>query len=121
MGVSGPGIERFFHPPATFQPTLDETTERELQNKLYGLFLGMHSVGMEQVKRAYLSNVQYQGVSDARLAVCLVADRATAEKTATAIAKVFENICKQGQIDVLFVSDEQEKQVRETCRPFFSA
>lgn len=112
-------IQRFFNKPATFQSTQGEVG-RELQNKLYGLFLGMQSMGMGDIKRAYLSDVQYDGLPNSRLAICLVADRSTAERTASAIANVFETMGRDGVLDVLFVSEEQEKQVRENCEPFFS-
>jgi hypothetical protein len=121
MGVVTAGIQRFFHRPASFQSTSDQAAARELQHKLYGLFLGMHSMGVEDVKRAYLTDVQYHGLPEARLAICLVADRATAEKTALAIANVLEKSNQRGEFDVLFVSEQQEKQVRENCTPFFSA
>jgi SseB protein C-terminal domain len=121
MDVLNSGIQRFFHKPASFQSVQSEERAGQLQDKLYGLFLGMYSMGIEDVKRAYLADVQYEGITDARLAICLIADRSTAEQTTSEIAKVYENICKAGELDVLFVSEEQEQQVRATCNPFFSA
>ena len=121
MGVSSNGIQRFFHKPAKFQTAAGNDNERELQDKLYGLFLGMHSIGIESIKRAYIASVQYDGVHDERLAICLVADRATADRTADAIGKIFEQVYTKGQLDVLFVSREQEEQVKSVTRPFFNA
>ncbi len=115
-----PEIERFTQRPTKFQSPRGAKGERELQDKLYGLFLGMHSMGIENVRRAYLSHVEYEGGGD-RLAVCVVADRATAEKTAGAIAKVFGNIYTEGRLDILFVNEAQEKQVQGSCKAFFSA
>ena len=121
MGTRNPAVERFTQKPTKFQSPAGAATDRELRDKLYGLFMGMHSLGMDSVRRAYLSGVHYDGVQEPRLAVCLIAEKTHAEKTVGAIAKVFGNIDAKGQLDILFVSEEQEKQVKESCEAFFSA
>jgi hypothetical protein len=121
MGVFSTGIQRFFNKPASFQTSKGETSERELQSKLYGLFFGMHNMGIENVKRAYFADVQYEGLSNERLALCLVADRDYAEHTASEIGKVFEQTHARGELDILFISGTQEQQIRDVCQPFFSA
>ncbi len=113
-------IERFFQKPAKFQAAATRPPERELQDKLYGLFLGMHSMGMENVRRAYLADVKYEG-GDHRLAICVIGERASAEKTTQAIARVFGDVFMTGRLDVLFVDEKQEEEVRESCKPFFNA
>jgi hypothetical protein len=73
-----------------------------------------------EIDRAYLARVYFENRSEASVTLCLRAYSGDQEKLVNYVGAAFSNLFNSKEhLDVIFISDEQETQLREVCRPFF--
>jgi hypothetical protein len=94
----------------------DGATERELRDRLVDL--------LEQgakVARAYLARVEYEDPSAYNVALCLRTVGGNEDITlVSSVGVVFESIFgAHCHMDIVFLSEDQERELKAVCRPFF--
>jgi hypothetical protein len=93
----------------------DGPPERMLKQKLTGFFARDKSV-----KAAYLAKVGYGDQNNEGVALCLRTefgpDKGMASKIGTIFASLFG---AQEHLDLLFVDEKQESELKRVCPPFF--
>ncbi|MDE1174500.1 MAG: enhanced serine sensitivity protein SseB C-terminal domain-containing protein [Parvibaculaceae bacterium] len=93
----------------------DGRPERMLKEKLSKLF----NFGGE-IESAYLAQVDFGNGIDASVALCLRVQGNVQEKIISYVGAAFSNIFKTDQhLDIIFLNDDQELQLKRVCRPFF--
>ena len=92
-------------------------TENELKVELCRLFDG-HARPL----RAYLARVEYGGDKDPHVALCLRAEGGEDLELVDKVASVFSKMFGAHEhLDILFVTEGQEEDLRQTCCPFFQS
>lgn len=103
-------------PQLRFLGEQDGPAERELKSRLAESFRRDQSV-----TTAYLARVSY-GEESFAVALCLRSqfrpDRGLAEKVGTIFASMFGG---HEHLDVIFLSEAQEAELKKVCQPFFQA
>jgi hypothetical protein len=93
----------------------DGAIEEDLKRRLIGVF--RHH---KTVKGAYLAAVDYGDLTTYGVALCIRAlsspDKALVESIGAIFASLFS---PKEHLDILFISDEQEKSLLRVCRAFF--
>jgi hypothetical protein len=94
----------------------DGEVERELKFRLVDCFRG----GLE-IRSAYLAQVTYGRSGPTDIALCLGGVPRRQERTVMEVAgKIFAGMFNNiPYVDVLFLSDEQERQAASVCRAFY--
>jgi SseB protein C-terminal domain len=89
--------------------------EQMLKEKLTVLFdLG------RKIDRAYLARVHFENRPGVSVTLCLRAHSDGQEKILNSVSTVFSNLFNTKEhLDIIFISDEQETQLRGVCRPFY--
>lgn len=91
--------------------------ENEFKESIVALFLYR-----KRVLRAYLVQVQYGVQKLSNVALCLAIANGEDETLANDIALVFHRMFgKHEHLDILFLNENQERQLRKVCCPFFSS
>lgn len=89
--------------------------ENEFKESIIGLFHDRN-----RPLRAYLVQVEYGEKRDFNVALCIALESEDDEKLANDIALVFRRMFGSHEhLDILFVTEEQETQLRKVCCPFF--
>ncbi|MCC7015552.1 MAG: enhanced serine sensitivity protein SseB C-terminal domain-containing protein [Planctomycetes bacterium] len=90
-------------------------TEERLMRSLVQLFRSQPGV-----RRAYLARVRYATGRSSEVALCLVGDESDALHES--IGRLFWAMFEQGEhLDVLFVDEREESELRAVCEPFHTA
>lgn len=91
--------------------------ENELKESIVGLFRDRN-----RPLRAYLVQVEYGEEKDFNVALCVASGSGEDEELANDIALVFRRVFGPHEhLDILFLSEIQETQLRKVCCPFFSS
>jgi len=91
--------------------------ENEFKGEIVGLFRDRN-----RLLRAYLAQVEYGKKKDFSVALCIASESGEDEKLANDIAFVFRRMFGSHEhLDILFITDSQETQLRKVCCPFFSS
>jgi hypothetical protein len=111
---------------------------RRIQSRREGrvAFLGEQSGGVEDtlkrdlilefatrpdIRRAYLARVAFQPENASSIAVCIVSTRPEDKSFVIRVGElVRRRFPRDAELDVLFLTAEQEAEVAAVCRPFFS-
>lgn len=104
------------HVPAIhFLGEQEGAPEGLLKRRLSAAF-GSH----RQLGRAYLALVRY--ADEAAVALCLSCTGDSNQQLTEAVAEVFASIFGAHEhLDIVFLSEEQERVLRRVCRPFYPA
>jgi hypothetical protein len=70
--------------------------------------------------RAYLAKVDFGPETGPSVALCLKVTTASPDRLLKRIANVFAQLFSGENLDVLFLTDEQEEGIRPVCQTFFS-
>lgn len=91
--------------------------ERELKKKLGTIF-----IKTDISIRAYLVRVQYSNVDEMHVALCIKSDGNFNDALLNQCVQVFKSIFNSSvHLDILYLSDAQEKKVRQLCCPFYTS
>lgn len=89
--------------------------ENEFKLELVQLFHGY-----PKRVRAYLAQVEYDGCKDVDVAICLRMETGEDEKLTENVAAIFKKMFGGHEhLDIIFLKDGQEAELREVCCPFF--
>lgn len=78
--------------------------------------------GDAQRMRAYLAQVAYPLRNVRSIALCIASDRGPDERLIEDASAVFHGMFERGEhLHMFFVSEQQEKRLRQVCCPFFSS
>jgi type III secretion system (T3SS) SseB-like protein len=92
----------------------DGPPERELKEALVRLF-----EAKGKVNRAYLARLSYLETGATGVGLCVPVDAYSVELV-RAVGSVFSDLFGADQyLDVVFVTEDEEKRLRDVCRPFF--
>ncbi len=104
------------HLRVTFLAEQNGAPERELKRRLIEILEPDATV-----RRAYLARVAYPETGEAGVALCLPSGVAAPKALVRDISAVFSELFGIDQhLDVVFVTEDDEKRLAEVCRPFFS-
>lgn len=91
--------------------------ENEFKESIIDLFRGR-----DKPLRAYLAQIEYCEKQDFNVALCVAIESGEDEKLANDIAVIFRRMFGGHEhLDILFLSENQEEQLRKVCCPFFSS
>lgn len=91
--------------------------ERELKSRLSTFFRENSSASM-----AYLVRVQYGGEGPVHMALCLRSSSDLHQELVEMIQIIFSTLFGNGEfLDIIFLDDDQEPRLANTCKPFFSS
>ena len=94
----------------------DGIPERELKARLIAR-LGRRA----EVRAAYLARVAYPGQSGVGVALCLRAHPGLEKQLVADLGEVFSGMFSHREhLDILFLNEGMEEELRILCRPFFS-
>jgi hypothetical protein len=118
---SQPKPERMAVTSIQFAAEQDGVPERQLKAKLIAAF-----DRMPEVSKAFLALVMYGKKPDAPLAVALCVKlregHDVKQDVVQAASKQFALLFNQAQqMDIVFLSDQQELELGHVCRPFYAA
>lgn len=92
--------------------------ENELKESIVGLFRDRSRPPL----RAYLAQVEYGEEKDFSVALCVAQESTDDEELANDIALIFRRMFGAHEhLDILFLTESQEAQLRKVCCPFFSS
>jgi hypothetical protein len=93
----------------------DGPAEQMLKSRLIELF-GLAG----EIERAYLVRTRLGNDNQDTVALCLRSGNPDRDKMASEVGSVFSRLFNTKEhLDILFIDDEQELQLRAVCRPFF--
>ena len=73
------------------------------------------------IQRAYLAQVGYQSGKEKATALCIVSTQPEDEAIVSRIGDIFSRMFpKDAMLDIVFLSAEQEADLRRVCQPFYS-
>jgi hypothetical protein len=108
--------EARFERNISFLGEQDGEPERELKSQWRTIL-----AGYPNVTRAYLAIVSFDGVAGTP-ALCISSRSSETPQLVDALAAPFQQLFnKQVFLEIMFMSEEQEYQVRNVCRPFYEA
>lgn len=93
----------------------DGSPERELKVRLIKLF------GEEPtLQRAYLARTDYGDATGVNISLCVKTPMGEDMSLVSSVSTIFgEMFGSHEHLDVLFIRDDQEQQLRTVCRPFY--
>jgi hypothetical protein len=93
----------------------DGSPERELKARLVDLFSDKPTV-----ERAYLARTDYGDTTGMHVALCVVSSSGEDKSLVSSVSGIFADMFGTHEhLDVLFIRDDQEQQLRAVCRPFY--
>jgi SseB protein C-terminal domain len=109
-------VEKFHARQVTFVGEQDGDVERLLKSNLTFAFSDQPTI-----RSAYLARVSYGDSQENSVALCLnVADKKSDGHLASVLGQVFSKIFDDSQaLDIIFLSEEQEVEVRHVCAAFY--
>jgi hypothetical protein len=91
--------------------------ENEFKESIVALFQSLN-----KHLRAYLAQVENSEEKDFSVSLCIASEDGEDENLAKAIALIFRRMFGPHEhLDILFLTESQEKQLRKVCCPFFSS
>jgi hypothetical protein len=91
--------------------------ENEFKEEIVGLFRGS-----KVPLRTYLARVEYDGINDFNVALCIASEFGEDRDLANDIALVFRRMFDLHEhLDIFFLTSAQEFQLRKVCCPFFTS
>ena len=109
-------IDEFTAPDITVLGEQDGPAERRLKEAL-GVVLGLD----HGVLRAYLARVLYDGKTPGVMLALLTEDGQDSEKLVAQAGKTFAALFNTtASLDVIFLSDEKDAEIRNVCPPFYA-
>src|SRR5947208_838308 len=107
--------EQFRVQKAHFLGEQDGVPERELKYRLVEYFKCD-----QDVRRAYLAKVAYDDQSPITVALCLCCQVDLGRGLSENVGNIFASIFGAHEcMDILFLTDAQESELKEVCRSFF--
>lgn len=92
-------------------------SEGKFKEELVRLFQSQH-----ESLRAYLAQVEYDQTKDLNVALCISWEYGEDENLADDIAAIFRRVFGSHEhLDILFLKDSQEIELRKVCCPFFTS
>ena len=71
---------------------------------------------------AYLCRVHYGNPNDINVALCIASSKGESRALIESLSAIFrEMFGSQEHLDMLFLNEEQEQQIRSVCSPFYHA
>jgi hypothetical protein len=108
-------LHQFFTPDITFVGEQDGPPERRLKEAL-AVLLRLNAT----VTRAYLARVLYAGRTGGVMLGLLTDDEEECEKLAAQVGNAFAALFNtSAHLDIVFLSDEQDAEIRKACPPFY--
>jgi hypothetical protein len=103
-------------PPVTkFVGEQDGSPERDLKARFVKLFREDSTV-----QRAYLARTDYGDATSVNVALCLKSSIGEDMLLVSSVSAIFaEMFGSHEHLDVLFIRDDQEQQLRVVCTPFY--
>ena len=102
-------------PKITFVCEQDGNTERDLKQSIFALL-----EEREYVYAAYLARVKYNDSHELNVALCIRMDREDDSMLRKVIGEIFAaKFNQQEHLDIIFISNEQEEELKQVCRPFY--
>jgi len=102
-------------PKITFVCEQDGDTERDLKQSFFPLL-----EEREYVHSAYLARVTYNDSHELNVALCIRMDREDGNMLRKVIGETFAaKFNQQEHLDIIFISNEQEEELKQVCRPFY--
>lgn len=109
-------LERRSEARVEFLAEQDGPSEADLKVEL-----GKWFAGDPHIQRAYLAAVGFQPTDERSVALCIVSARPDMT-VVKGVSAIFERIFRSDMhLDVLFITDDQEDDLRRVCRPFYQA
>ena len=103
-------------PAIKFVGEQDGRPERDLKARLVKLFRDKPSV-----ERAYLARTEYGDTTGMQVSLCVVSSNGADESLVSDVSEIFRNMFGPHEhLDIVFVGDDQEQQLRAVCMPFYS-
>ncbi len=103
-------------PNPRFLGEQDGMPEAELKARLIVVFGRRRTVAS-----AYLARVEYPGQPSVAVALCLRTQPGLEQNLVAEVSEVFSKLFSQREhLDVLFLTDEMEAELKVHCHPFFS-
>jgi hypothetical protein len=107
-------IDEFATPDITFLGEQDGPAERRLKEAL-AVVLGLDG----SVTRAYLARVRYDGRSSGVMLALLTDDQQDSEKLVAQAGRTFAALFNtKASLDIVFLSNAKDAEIRKVCRPF---
>jgi SseB protein C-terminal domain len=108
-------LHQFSTPDITFLGEQDGPAEQRLKEAL-AVLLGLNAT----VRRAYLVRVLYDGRTGGVMLGLLTDDEEECEKLVDQMGKAFAALFNtKAHLDIVFLSDEQDAEIRKACPPFY--
>jgi hypothetical protein len=108
-------IDEFATPDITFLGEQDGPAERRLKEAL-AVVLGLDG----SVTRAYLARVRHDGNTSGVMLALLTDDEQDSAKLVAQAGKIFAALFNtKAHLDIIFLSDAKDADIRKVCRPFF--
>jgi len=108
--------EKFYTTEVAFLGEQDGPPEREFKTRLNSLF--RHEANL---KTAYLVRIRYRSSDHDDVALCLRANAGQCPQLVKGVQRVFASMFgKHEHLDIMFLDEEKEMEVRSCCEPFFS-
>ena len=108
-------LHQFTTPEVTFLGEQDGPAEQRLKEAL-SVLLGLGAT----VTRAYLARVRYDDKTSGVMLGLLTDDDRDCEKLAGQIGKTVAALFNtRADLDIVFLSDERDAEIRKACRPFY--
>lgn len=101
-------------PRIEFLGEQDGGPERKLKELLVALFQRRPAV-----RRAYLARVGFAPSAAPSVALCLAPSSAEGSTLVEEVRKEFTFFSADAYLDILFLSEEQERDLQRVCPPFF--
>ena len=109
-------IDEFTAPDITFLGERDGPAERRLKEAL-GVVLGLD----RSVIRAYLARVLHDGKASGVMLALLTDDGEDSEKLVAQAGRTFAALFNtRANLDVIFLSEERDAEIRRVCPPFYA-
>jgi type III secretion system (T3SS) SseB-like protein len=102
-------------PAIKFVGEQDGPPERDLKARLIKLFRDRPSV-----ERAYLARTEYPDATGMQVTLCVVSSTGEDKSLVSQVSDIFGDMFGAHEhLDILFIRDEQEQQLRAVCMPFY--
>lgn len=108
--------EKLYTTEVAFLGEQDGPPEREFKTRLNGLFRYEANL-----KTAYLVRIRYRSSDHDDVALCLRTNVGHCHQLVKSVQSVFASMFgKHEHLDIMFLDEEKEMEVRHCCEPFFS-
>ena len=71
------------------------------------------------IQRAYLANVAFETPGEHAVALCIVSKRPDDRSLVTRVGEIARRQSRETDLDVVFLTSQQESEVARVCNPFY--